>query len=98
MDKFGIFKLLNSFFNFYEQNKSTSPQEKSQTQKEVSEFLNALCSKNTKNLPLKDQTQTKQNNTAKSDQPFSPPLQSAMLATMYSHEQFVKRVKEKNNQ
>ncbi len=80
MDKFGIFKLLNSFLDFYKQNsngdktfsffpKSEKPTslEQASTEKPVSSF-----SKN------------------------QQPLQEQMLSTIRSHDAFVKRVNSKS--
>ena len=87
MDKFGIFKILNSFFNFYEQNKNAS-------QENQPNMFNSLLSSltNPKDQNTQPQVQKKQEN---SPSPAHP-LQSSMLSVMNSHDQFVKRVKEKN--
>lgn len=77
MDKFGIFKLLNSFFDFYKNNKDN--------------FF-------TTNKPENDA------NTVKTHEPLPAkntsnflPLQTSMLKTIRSHEDFVKRVMQKND-
>ena len=85
MDKFGIFNLLSSFFNFYQQNKQST-----ENNNEQFNFANALSSLG-KN---QDVTTQKEQNIAPKNS--SIPLQASMLATMASHDQFVKRVKEKN--
>ncbi len=92
MDKFGIFKLLNSFLGAYEQNKSnfdTSNAQKNGSQKNpLSDILTALSNKS---------TQSNQDIAKPTPQKTSVPLQSSMLSTMNSHDEFIKRVKEKNN-
>ena len=85
MDKFGIFKLLNSFFNFYEQNKSVSSSEADSAP--PINLANIFGEK-------------PQNNTSQKNAPQRatlPPLQSSMLSTINSHDELVKRVKSKNS-
>ncbi len=84
MDKFGIFKLLNSFFNFYEQNKGVS----------ASETPNAPAINLANLLGEKPQPSATQSAPTRS---APPPLQSSMLSTINSHDEFVKRVKTKNS-
>lgn len=76
MDKFGIFKLLNSFLDNYKNQatNTTAPDT----------LLNGIETLFPK----------KSNPPKPSDPPY--PLQKNMLSTMQSHDQFVKRVKEKN--
>lgn len=79
MDKFGIFKLLNSFFSFY----SNAQKENSNSDKkeELTPLTNILSSLEKKNSPP-------------IEKPVTPaPLQAQMLSTMRSHDEFVKRVK-----
>lgn len=90
MDKFGIFKLLNSFFSFYGQ-KSQNQQENAFEQSEknsdlFSNLVNNLVNKSSNTRPQPD-TNT---------QHAQKPLQTDMLKTMSSHEEFIKRVKQKN--
>lgn len=83
MDKFGIFKLLNSFYNFYEKNKTDAFTVKNQSEKP----------------PVNSGSPSSGNdNTAKTATPVAnrTPLQRSMLSTMTSHDDFVKRVMEKN--
>ena len=84
MDKFGIFKLLNSFFNFYEQNKENF------TQKSSGLNLDSLLSSFSKPPQKESETATTKEPIQKT--PY-PPLQASMLYTMSSHDEFVKRVK-----
>ena len=89
MDKFGIFKLLNSFFNFYEQNKgnfnSNSSPVKTDTPNPLNSILNSINNKIQQEQPKQEKI-TQQ----------AIPLQSSMLSTMNSHDEFIKRVKEKH--
>ncbi|MBQ9756177.1 MAG: hypothetical protein IJV99_01095 [Clostridia bacterium] len=84
MDKFGIFKLLNSFFNYYEQNKNQTATPQSENKFDFSSLLSNVLPKDT---PQKPPT---------SSQKSFAPLQSSMLSTMNSHDQFIKRVKQNN--
>ena len=94
MDKFGIFKLLNSFLNFCQQNKGDLAQNSVQNKEQfnLANLVNSL----TKNSTESGKKEVK---TSPSTPPLinqTAPLQQSMLSTMTSHEQFVKRVKEKN--
>jgi hypothetical protein len=93
MDKFGIFKLLNSFLNFYEQNKTSSnvqpPEQKNEQNATKTNNFSDLLSGIFKNQSTPPATPTP---TKKS---FAP-LQSSMLYTMNSHDEFIKRVKQNN--
>ncbi len=82
MDKFGIFKLINSFFSFY----SNVQKENSNNDKKgnLDPLTNILSSLEAKNDAPKDKT------------PTPVPLQAQMLSTMRSHDDFVKRVKNNN--
>jgi len=98
MDKFGIFKLLNSFFNLNGNNTANANNESETTSSKndfnLTNFLNAFNSANDKPTqpetpePHKTQPQTKK---------VLPPLQSSMINTIISHDEFVKRVKDKNS-
>ena len=86
MDKFGIFKLLNSFFNFYEQSKENPTN--NPTPFSVENLFSSL--KETQ------QTPTENSQVVEINKPPLAPLQSSMLYTMSSHDEFVKRVKERH--
>ena len=106
MDKFGFFKLLNSFL-------TPSTQQSGETDgisngkndgksDLISSLLNSLSEQNFakdsdfKNAkPLAPQESTPQVNARPLPQ---PPLQAGMLKTMSSHDDFIKRVKSKNAQ
>ncbi len=76
MDKFGIFKLLNSFFDFYKNNKD--------------DFFTADKSE-------KGGCAEKKESSFEENKKLNfIPLQSSMLKTMNSHEDFVKRVMREN--
>ena len=79
MDKFGIFKLLNSFFDFYNKNsdKTSSPLS--------SLFKSATVPTEKENSPPRSENKSP-NRTA------NAPLQQQMLSTMRSHDEVVKRV------
>ena len=93
MDKFGIFKLLNSFFNLNTQKNPDTQSESASKSLDTNDLLTKLLSGINNN----------QNNTAptppnpKPQQKPSPPLQSDMLRTMHSHDEFIKRVKQKKH-
>ena len=93
MDKFGIFKLLNSFLNFCQQNKGDLAQNSVQNKEQLN--LTNLVSSLTKNGldSGKVEDKTPPSNTALKQ---TNPLQQSMIYTMANHEEFVKRVKEKN--
>lgn len=90
MDKFGVFNLLNSFLNM---NKQTADAVKNND--DASSPLNNLLSALTSGLKNSPAPQ-KNTATAKPNNISTAPLQSSMLNTMTSHDEFVKRVKEKN--
>ena len=96
MDKFGIFKLLNSFLNLYEQNKSSSGN--SSENNVLSNLLSSLAPQNNLEKPNNFKPVEKMSSTATntSTKKSLPPLQNSMLATMTSHDEFVKRVKQKS--
>ena len=92
MDKFGIFKLLNSFLTA---SNKQNDQENGQTSNSSADFINAISSV----LQSNSGNATKSNPTpdlGNLPEKISPPLQSSMLYTMRSHDAFVKRVKDKN--
>jgi len=84
MDKFGIFKLLNSFFNFYEQNKGVSSSKADSTPPLNLANLFGEKPQNAEQKPTPQRT-------------APPPLQSSMLSIINSHDEFVKRVQTKNS-
>ena len=81
MDKFGIFNILNSLLG----SKNTSDS----FNKEQSSGLNSLLGALT---PTPNQTPPQEKNT--STPPL--PLQESMISTMNRHDEFIKRVKNKN--
>lgn len=94
MDKFGIFKLLNSFFDFYKNENAqpsasaadkTNPSDAARTERPnlleglFKGFNNAQPAQS--NPPCKEKT------------PVPAPLQASMLNTIHSHDAFINRVK-----
>ena len=105
MDKFGIFKLLNSFYNFYEKNKQSAPSEKA-AGSNASDNSSANSSGNflsNLNFPFfgGQNTQKKEENNKGTINTVNAvnkvPLQRSMLSTMSSHDDFVKRVMKNNS-
>ena len=95
MDKFGIFKLLNSFYNFYQKHKESAPSDKT---------VGANASENSSgsfNFPFFGEQAQKKDDNSKvtsnaSNAAIKVPLQRSMLSTMSSHDDFVKRVMKNN--
>lgn len=86
MDKFGIFNLLSSLSNLNGQKSTQENSEKNQSAWD--KILSALTQNvNTQNTDKKQDTP-----------PAFKPLQSSMLSTMTSHDEFVKRVKQNNSE
>ena len=109
MDKFGIFKLLNSFYNFYEKNKESAPSEKA-AGTNSSDNSSGSSSANSSgnffsnlNLPFfgGQNAQKKEENNKVTINTVNAvnkvPLQRSMLSTMSSHDDFVKRVMKNNS-
>ncbi len=90
MDKFGVFNLLNSFLKMNKQSAGDAKSE-TNTNSTLSNLLSAL-SNGISGSPPKTQPTTPQKQILNS----ATPLQSSMLNTMTSHDEFVKRVNEKN--
>lgn len=90
MDKFGIFNLLNSFF-------SAKTDQTEQPQDENSSAPNLLDAVITavKDKAISPSNDSKTTHGAEKNTHLRP-LQSSMLSTMTSHEDFIKRVKQKN--
>ena len=91
MDKFGIFNLLNSFFPLNSQ--------KSQNSSSASGLAGSLLSSLGKSLLKPNDTQEENSLNIKKDLSAHStplPLQRGMLSTINSHDEFVKRVVEKN--
>ena len=97
MDKFGVFNLLNSFLNFSNSNKenfnSAPDKDNADGVKNILSTITDILNKNAgkNNAPS---TPTPQKMATTNTPPI--PLQSKMLSTMNSHDDFIKRVKEKN--
>ena len=87
MDKFGIFKLLNSFFDFYKQR--SSEQNGNLPENPLSLFSAPATNSSVQSPPPQKQ---ESGNTEKVKEK-KPPLQSEMLFTIKNHDDIVKRVK-----
>ena len=82
MDKFGIFKLLGSFMDIYNKSKKNDGSaEIKNTNSAAENIFSSLFNAGQKTDPIKKER-------------VPDPLQSGMLATMRSHDEFVRRVKE----
>ena len=97
MDKFGFFKLLNSFLPSIEP-KSDADKVKNDGNGDVkndalSSFINSLSEQNFN----KNNQSSEQQKSQKEPAPQKP-LQASMLNVMNSHDDFIKRVKSRNNQ
>lgn len=88
MDKFGIFKLLNSFFDFYKQNSA-----------KVDDSLSEKSSPSQDNFSLENLGKVFSSPTRQKEEPtknkekVSRPLQNEMLKTISNHEQIERRVR-----
>ena len=87
MDKFGIFKLLSSFYDFYQKNKTDKKGERNQNDSPTFPL-------NLDFLSTKSNQTNKPNNTPKTN---NPSLYLSMVNTISSHDKIVKRVTEKAN-
>ena len=95
MDKFGIFKLLNSFLSANGTETPIGDTAKSGADNIINTLLNSL---KTSGASTSSQNSADKS-VAKNPTPQTiKPLQQSMLSTMNSHEQFIKRVKEKSPQ
>lgn len=89
MDKFGIFSVLNSFFNFYEKNKG-----------DFEQFKSGKTASEKENSSQTSTTSPPNANASKTNEKVitaNAPLQQGMIKTMCSHDEFVKRVQNRNN-
>lgn len=85
MDKFGIFNLLNSFFSLGKNGNGQNSENSTAT----NDLLNNLLSSFSNNK--KSEIKSEKNVSAP-----PMPLQNSMLSTINSHDQIVKRVREKD--
>ena len=101
MDNLGVLKVIADALN----NSSSNLENKKSPQKNfnldgIMQLINQFKPKD--NQKVEDETpknKTENSSSATLDlkaYPIAPPLQSRMIATMTSHENFIKRVKEKN--
>lgn len=90
MDKFGIFKLLNSFFNFYEQNKPSDGASKNNSENSLGKLFSSFPPTAAPTPPQNSQSSAEKRATL-------PPLQASMLDVMNSHDRFINRVRKNKN-
>lgn len=91
MDKFGIFKLLNSFFPAQDNNSETNSSDKNPSLDALSSLLSSFSGKKSE-----QSEQPKQSAPPATSAKPTPPLQTKMISVMNSHDEFIKRVKEKH--
>ncbi len=89
MDKFGIFNLINSFLDYYENKKETPKKDDPTPQNENPIFKKTNTEKGTTQQNSKPDTVTKSHNKS--------PLINSLISTINLHDKFVERVY-KNNQ
>ena len=102
MDKFGIFNLLNSFLGFANEKKESengvSPRGDSgfSGSSGFSGAENSVNARTFKNGEVNASRKNGQSADSAAEKPEFLPLQQGMLSVMHSHDEFVKRVREKN--
>ena len=92
MDKFGIFNLINALLPKDGESKTENLSDKTDTENAISSLFSSIKNNfsGKTDAPLKPEKSTQR-------VPKSvPPLQTKMLSTMNSHDEFIKRVKEKH--
>ncbi len=94
MDKFGIFNLLNSLVALNDKKGSSIKGTPSDTPSFVQNLMSALSNNVAQSNPQPKQEQTEQKRSP-TERANQPPLQFAMLSTMRSHDEFIKRVNAK---
>lgn len=101
MDKFGVFRLLNSFLDFYSKSKSSenfsAEDNKNRKNADLSGVISSLFggSSSAKNGATHNpvSASAQKNGEVKN---VKVPLQNSMLSVMRSHDSAVKRIREKN--
>ena len=96
MDKFGIFNLLNSLINLNGSKTTETTSSSNELSPTLQNFITALKGNNSMDTASVN-NQSSKSNTPPPATMSKPPLQSAMLSTMRSHDEFIKRVKTNNN-
>ncbi len=104
MDKFGIFKMLSSLFDFYKsQNENSKPISTDNSTSSPLDMIKGLSSLFSNKTPLGENSTQKNNfyshNVANKTPPQKKdflPLQQGMISVMKNHDDFVKRVKYKS--
>ena len=93
MDKFGFFNLLNSYFSLNTQNSQKNDRQNTPPADILGNLFSNLSNQNQpdlSSLPKANATSPTEKSTPQA------PLQQNMLFTMANHDDFVKRVKQKN--
>ncbi len=100
MDNLGVLKIIADALNNSASNTTANQsQQKNSPLNGILQLFNQFKPKNpTESQPPKTQNEDQNVSASSPSNSFvaSPPLQRRMLATMTSHEDFIKRVKEKN--
>jgi hypothetical protein len=87
LDKFGIFKLLSSFYDFYQKNKSNEKKEENQNTSSLAPF----------NLGFLSPKPKVENQAVETPKSNNRSLYLSMVNTISSHDKIVKRVTDKAN-
>lgn len=95
MNKFGIFNLINSFYDLYK-NSSPAEREEKNSAPEKPDALGVVSSL-LKNLAPQPSSQ-KTEHDSKPSKTKSAPLQLGMISAMRSHDDFVKKVNAKQKE
>lgn len=100
MDKFGIFNLLNSFFNFYQDKNSGASTQKNHADSGAGDkgasTSDSLFGGLFNQFKTSDEQNLTKQDSGKPNPPTQTPLQAQMLKTITTHEEIVRRVKSKN--
>lgn len=91
MDKFGVFRLLTSFYDYYMKNKAKSNDSGGVT--DIGNIFKDIPKKETVQNPVPNKTDGKTAPTAKD----TAPLKNTLLSAMQNHDRFIERVRKENN-
>ena len=86
MDKFGVFRLLTSFYDYYMKNKAKSNDSGGVT--DIGNVFKNLSKKETVQNPVPNKTDGKTAPTVKD----AAPLKTTLLSAMQNHDRFIERV------
>ncbi len=104
MDKFGVFKILSSLFDFYKsQNENSKPIFTDNSTSSPLDMIKGLSSLFSNKTPVENNSTQKENSLSHNLESKKPsqekdflPLQQGMISVMKNHDDFVKRVKDKS--